>query len=1428
MAEDKKLFAGGGMDMDTEERLIAPNDYRYALNTRIQSPDGDNFGVVENIKGNEILADVSSLQSQSGIPLDDDRFKVIGSYEDKKLNILYYFVCDTSGGNDHCIVSNYQWNSSLGGVPAGFRTLLDSGLNFHKNYLITGVNMIHSDEVAKGGILYWTDDLNPPCKLNVLRAYWWMVNPGGITDFKLSYQESPVLDAIPKAPTEPPLVNSGTWDAKKANYIKGNLWQFKYRYVYHEAEKSAWSPISESITTRNTFSNTVLLEQDNYVELRLINGRTDVRAIDIAARKNGTGDDFYLVGTVKKDSSTQENVTLNTFGNPGTITTSDVKTMIPDSLANWAHIYFIFTGEEVKIPIDIKESNRLYDDVPQLAKSQEIIDGNRLVYGNIVNGYDPIPTDTELSVVYKATESTVGTQTNFGYSVHVSTHTCNWNVGWSGRSLAKYTMKIQVPDMASRVPGEVIHIKMNGICFANAIWRQLGLCGDEFGSRIVRIDFDSTPFVVPITGATLSDLRSHMENNCLTTFTDVHNAYTSSNSKINLGRGHGHTSHCQADNGISTGTVYQGGSAGAGLWGSSGSNITLSFNAHGDDPMNTGACNYDFYAVFGPSGYEMLHGSTTPDFNTNIPGEPVAGGYIDGDGDHSGTHSNWKWRERYLYDMPGPYISDYFDIERNFILLSVPEVSSGNFRGFKSGTRHNFGLVYYDAANRSGTVNKAGSIYIPSRHERDPAITDYTAHIHFKINHLPPDWATHYQWVHSSRKIEKFVHLVVGEIMWEEEIKSRYNTVLPDSQRDEDNTGAIEPGYQAIIESSGGLTHGAVLMDMDELIKHSGTSSENDFLWDWKKGDRVKIIDTVKLTGNDWEIIGVVEDILGEYGISPVTDTAKLWFVLEHGSTGTVQSAGAKRDVWVEIYRPTPEGEDTYHEFNHTNKLGWDSVGNTRIHRANTWACGHNEGQLAAMGYEDSSGNPMYYVDETGANTPVVFSYDQYDAANPDTNLPAEGTFLRGDIYLRERIVMCVSPPYIIMSENYTASDFFKSKAWDLGRPNAYLPDFKQTRRNSTIFFSEPYIPNTAINGLGTFYPDVSFQEYDKSYNSIQKLFSINDSLIILQEDKISRAMVSRAVLFDATAEQNVAISQNVLSSSIPYVGDFGISRNPESFANFGFRSYFVDIRRRVVLRLSQDGLTPISEARMKNFFTDYFQEVIDNKKHIGSTFRAYGAYDNKFDEYVVSIPTINWVGPVDPTGGETGPKPKINGFTVGFHEPSKRWNSFYGYENHIMTYNTELHSFQAGMAYRHNSSDVEYNTFYGIPHASRLYFPSNMSPDATKVYNTIAEESTDIWEVFINTRNGQSTTITTQEFTNGQTFVWEEGHGTKENIHHAFIRGDVNSTGGKIEGDRIRDTSIMAGLTLPVGPAQEENTLFSVKFGLTASGSPDLLGNVT
>ena len=70
-----------------------------------------------------------------------------------------------------------------------------------------------------------------------------------------------------------------------------------------------------------------------------------------------------------------------------------------------------------------------------------------------------------------------------------------------------------------------------------------------------------------------------------------------------------------------------------------------------------------------------------------------------------------------------------------------------------------------------------------------------------------------------------------------------------------------------------------------------------------------------------------------------------------------------------------------------------------------------------------------------------------------------------------------------------------------------------------------------------------------------------------------------------------------VIGQITPYVGDYGISRNPESFAVFGFRRYFSDRDRSSVMRLSRDGLTEISQYGMKDFFRDQFSKIQDKRQ---------------------------------------------------------------------------------------------------------------------------------------------------------------------------------------------------------------------------------------
>ena len=68
--------------------------------------------------------------------------------------------------------------------------------------------------------------------------------------------------------------------------------------------------------------------------------------------------------------------------------------------------------------------------------------------------------------------------------------------------------------------------------------------------------------------------------------------------------------------------------------------------------------------------------------------------------------------------------------------------------------------------------------------------------------------------------------------------------------------------------------------------------------------------------------------------------------------------------------------------------------------------------------------------------------------------------------------------------------------------------------------------------------------------------------------------------------------TNNVLGQAVPFAGEYGISKNPESFASFGFRAYFSDKKRSSVLRLSMDGLTEISSKGMNDFFYDNLKEA--------------------------------------------------------------------------------------------------------------------------------------------------------------------------------------------------------------------------------------------
>lgn len=117
----------------------------------------------------------------------------------------------------------------------------------------------------------------------------------------------------------------------------------------------------------------------------------------------------------------------------------------------------------------------------------------------------------------------------------------------------------------------------------------------------------------------------------------------------------------------------------------------------------------------------------------------------------------------------------------------------------------------------------------------------------------------------------------------------------------------------------------------------------------------------------------------------------------------------------------------------------------------------------------------------------------------------------------------------------------------------------------------------------------------DPTYGSIQRIYTNDGNLMVFQEDKVSRALIDKSAIYSAQGDATVTSSDLVIGQVTPYAGEYGISKNPESFAQKGYRIYFADQSRGAVMRLSRDGITEISDYGMRDYFRDAFSPITSN-----------------------------------------------------------------------------------------------------------------------------------------------------------------------------------------------------------------------------------------
>ena len=275
-----------------------------------------------------------------------------------------------------------------------------------------------------------------------------------------------------------------------------------------------------------------------------------------------------------------------------------------------------------------------------------------------------------------------------------------------------------------------------------------------------------------------------------------------------------------------------------------------------------------------------------------------------------------------------------------------------------------------------------------------------------------------------------------------------------------------------------------------------------------------------------------------------------------------------------------------------------------------------------------NDGSPAFFTDLTGTGIGAISPYDRIMFTRADGSKTETSILSVQQLPGLPYAVFCLDPyvhnfPVTLPWHNCYSfgngiesdriRDDYNQVTIDNGPKASTTIDepYLEERRASGLIYSGIYNSTSGINNLNQFIAAEKItKDLNPIYGSIQKLHTRNTNLLTLCEDKVFKVLANKDALYNSDGSINLTATENVLGQSIPLLGEYGISKNPESFASESYRNYFTDKTRGTVIRLSQDGMTPISDVGMKDYFADSLRGVN----------RIYGMVDDKKQEYSISL----------------------------------------------------------------------------------------------------------------------------------------------------------------------------------------------------------------
>ena len=341
----KRNFVAGKMNLDSDERLLPPGEYRSATNIYVSKSESSDVGAIENSLGNRQLTNIDIGANQ----------KCVGICADQVSNRVYIFiVSDTSS-------AIYEWDDNIG---AANRVLLDTRagnlnvLNFDPDFYITGVQII-TDSDNDRRFLLWTDN-NMPRLVNIEKAKGFAEN--GFDKYDISLAKRP--------PLEPPTIELAT-SSNLENFIEEQFIAFAYRYRYEDQAYSAVSPFTEWAFEPKSFdydystsTNESMVNKYNQVNITVNTGDSRVLGFDIVYKKSDSEALFVMESYDKAELGLKDSEPVS--------------------------FPFLTSKSPRQLPSD--EIGRLFDNVPRQANSLEVID-NIIVLADFLESYNLVDSD---------------------------------------------------------------------------------------------------------------------------------------------------------------------------------------------------------------------------------------------------------------------------------------------------------------------------------------------------------------------------------------------------------------------------------------------------------------------------------------------------------------------------------------------------------------------------------------------------------------------------------------------------------------------------------------------------------------------------------------------------------------------------------------------------------------------------------------------------------------------------------------------------------------------------------------------------------------------------------------------------------------------------------------------------------------------------